>query len=237
MEYDTPSRNADKKMPILDMKVWLDNNTGNILFQHYEKPTASKNILHANSAQPITCRDSVHTQEILRRILNCSTELDWSKDIAPVLSDYIGRMMRSGYSQKYRVEALNRALRIYDKMREEDNDGRRPQYRPKDWNIISRRKEKEIKKYEWSTKGGHIAPIFVPPPTPNGELAKSLKQIADKEAEAGVHFKIVEAGGLSMKSILQKSNPLQKIGCGNPDCLPCKQGRGEGGNCESCGVN
>ena len=164
MEYDTPSRNADKKMPILDMKVWLDNNTGNILFQHYEKPTASKNILHANSAQPITCRDSVHTQEILRRILNCSTELDWSKDIAPVLSDYIGRMMRSGYSQKYRVEALNRALRIYDKMREEDNDGRRPQYRPKDWNIISRRKEKEIKKYEWSTKGGHIAPIFVPPP-------------------------------------------------------------------------
>ena len=125
MEYDTPSRNANKKMPILDMKVWLDNNTGNILFQHYEKPTASKNILHANSAPPITCRDSVHTQEILRRILNCSTELDWSKDIAPVLSDYIGRMMRSGYSQKYRVEALNRALRIYDKMREEDNDGRR----------------------------------------------------------------------------------------------------------------
>ena len=40
-----------------------------------------------------------------------------------------------------------------------------------------------------------------------------------------------------MKSILQKSNPLKKIGCGNPDCLPCKQGRGEGGDCESCSVN
>ena len=40
-----------------------------------------------------------------------------------------------------------------------------------------------------------------------------------------------------MKSILQKSNPLQTIGCGNPDCLPCAQGRGEGGNCESCSIN
>ena len=40
-----------------------------------------------------------------------------------------------------------------------------------------------------------------------------------------------------MKSILQKSNPLQTIGCGNPDYLPCKQGRGGGGNCESCSVN
>ena len=29
----------------------------------------------------------------------------------------------------------------------------------------------------------------------------SLKVIADGEAEAGVHFKIVETGGLSMRSI------------------------------------
>ena len=98
------------------------------------------------------------------------------------------------------------------------------------------RREKEKKKHDWSTRGGYIAPIFVPP-TPNSELANSLKAIADNEAEAGVHFKIIETGGLSLRSVIQRSNPLETPGCDSPDCLPCKPGRGEGGNCEGCGVN
>ena len=80
---------------------------------------------------------------------------------------------------------------------------------------------------EWSSRGGHIAPIFVPP-TPNSELATSLRAIADSEAEAGVLFKIVETGGLSMKSVLQKSNPLETMGCDSQDCLPCENYTGRG---------
>ena len=64
-----------------------------------------------------------------------------------------------------------------------------------------------------------------------------LKAVADNEAEAGVHFKIIETGGISVKSILQKSNPLETAGCDLGDCLPCKPGRGEGGQCEGCGIN
>ena len=92
--------------------------------------------------------------------------------------------------EKYRVDTLVSTLRIYDKMVEEDNNGSRPIYRPKDWNVVSRKKEKERKKYEWSTKGGHIAPIFVPP-TPNSELVTILKEIATREAEAGVNIKLI----------------------------------------------
>ena len=236
MEHDIPSKNIDNKMPILDMKVWIERSSGNIMFQHYEKPTASGNIMHANTAQAVTCRNSVHTQEIMRRLLNSSPLLDWDSSVAPVLSEYMLRMMQHGYPQQYRVDTLRRALRIYDHMVEEDRKEVRPLYRPKSWNITARRKEKQKKKYEWSTKGGHIAPIFVPP-TPNGELANSLKRIADDEAELGVHFKIVETGGISMRSILQRSNPLQTIDCDNDDCLPCKTGRGAGGDCEGGGIN
>ena len=225
MEYDVPSRNTARKMPILDMEVWIDENEGNIMFQHYEKPTASQSILHANSAQSVSCRNSVHTQEILRRLLNSSPMLDWKICVAPVLSKYMSRMMLCGYPEKYRIDTLNRALRIYDKMKEEDDNGTRPLYRPKDWNVVVRRKEKEKKKYDWSTRGGYVAPIFVPP-TPNSELANSLKVIADSESEAGVHFKIIETGGLSMRSVLQRSNPLETVGCDSPDCLPCEHGRG-----------
>ena len=122
MVFDVPSRNADKKMPILDMKVWMDAD-GNIMFQHYEKPTSSKTVMHANSAQSITCRNSVHTQEIMRRLLNSSPMLDWKTCVAPVLSRYMARMMHCGYPEKYRRDTLTRALRIYDKMIEDDNIG------------------------------------------------------------------------------------------------------------------
>ena len=34
MEYDVPKRNMNNTMAILDMEVWLDSQTGNIIFQH-----------------------------------------------------------------------------------------------------------------------------------------------------------------------------------------------------------
>ena len=82
----------------------------------------------------------------------------------------------------------------------------------------------------------HCANICTPP-TPNSELANSLKVIAESEAEAGIRFRIVETGGRSVKSILQKSNPTANVGCEEEDCLPCRPGRGEGGDCRRCGIN
>ena len=76
--------------------------------------------MHADTAQAVTCRNSVHTQEIMRRLLNSSPLLDWDSSVAPVLSEYMLRMMQHGYPQQYRVDTLRRALRIYDHMVEED---------------------------------------------------------------------------------------------------------------------
>ena len=154
-------------MSILDMKVWMDENDGDIMFQQYEKPTASRNIMHANTAQSVTCRNSVHTQEIIRRLLNSSPLLEWESCVAPVLSQYMLRMMRHGYPKQYSVDTLRRALRIHDHMIEQDRKGVRPVYRPKEWNIVTRRKEKEKKKYEWSTQGD-ISTQFSSPPPPVG---------------------------------------------------------------------
>ena len=52
-------------------------------------------------------------------MLNSSPLLDWKTCVAPVLSIYMSRMMQNGYPEKYRVDTLVRALRIYDKMVEE----------------------------------------------------------------------------------------------------------------------
>ena len=134
------------------------------MFQHFEKPSASHNIMHAKSAQSISCRNSVHTQEILRRLFNSSPLLDWETCVAPVISTYMLRMMNNGYPERYRLDTLTRALRIYDKMVKDDKDGIRPLYRPKEWNILARVKEKEKKKYNWSTRGDTLLLFLSHPP-------------------------------------------------------------------------
>ena len=121
-------------------------------------------------------------------------------------------------------------------MVEDDLSGKRPLYRPREYERIPRKLEKQKKKMNWSNRGGYISPIFVPP-TPNGELANELKLIAEKEAEAGIMFRIVETGGRSIKSMLQKSNPSSTLGCDAAACLPCRTGQGEGGNCRASGIN
>ena len=97
-------------------------------------------------------------------------------------------------------------------------------------------KDKKKKKHSWSNKGGHVAPIFVPP-TPNSELASMLKDVVDRESEGGVSFKIVETGGKTVKTVVQKSNPTATAGCTDLECIACRQGRGEGGNCRGSGIN
>ena len=114
MEAEFPSNDMNGKMAILDMSVWMDSDN-NIVYEHYQKSVASKQILSAHSVQSTTCKRSVHVQEVLRRILNNSTGLDWDKSVAPVLTEYMKRMQQAGYDEKFRKNVL----RIHDKMRDD----------------------------------------------------------------------------------------------------------------------
>ena len=64
------------------MYVWIDDNS-NIVYEHYEKPMASKQILSEQSAQSTACKKSVHVRELVRRLLNTSRRLDWNSTTAP----------------------------------------------------------------------------------------------------------------------------------------------------------
>ena len=235
MEADTPSRNSDGKLPILEMKVWTDEN-GILLYQHYEKPVSSKTVMHSQSAHSSMCKRGVHTQEVLRRLLNCSQSLSWEADVAPVITEYMSRMKVAGYRERYRKDVLKHALNIYDKKWEDHNSGIRPIFRPKDWHREERKSAKERKRHEWATKGGYIAPIFVPS-TPGSELMKRMRQVVDRESKKELRFKIVEMGGRTLKSELQKSNPTATPGCEEKDCLGCRAEKGKGGQCHRNNVN
>ena len=235
MEADWPSKNPDKCMPILDMKVWT-NKEGSIVYRHYEKPVSRKTVLHSKSAHPATCKRSVHTQEVLRRMLNCSKKVNWKKDTAPIVSEYMKRMCKAGYNENYRKAILTQALAIYDRKWEEEEKGIRPVYRPKDYKKEERKREKEEKRHDWAKSGNCIAPIFVPA-SPESTLLKMMREEAKKLEEEGIKFKIVEMGGSTMKRELQRSNPTATPGCKKEDCECCKRERGKGGPCHTNNVN
>ena len=107
-------------------------------------------------------------------------------------------MKEAAYEENYRESILKQALAIYDTKVDEEKNNTRPLYRPKDWQKEERSKKKKDKKRDWSTKGGHIAPIFIPS-TPRGELARRMKKVVENEKKAGINFKIVEMGGKKMK--------------------------------------
>ena len=84
------------------MEVRSDKDSGHILYRHYEKPMTSKLVMHSMSAQSYYCKKSVHTQEVVRRLLNSSVRLDWDQEIAPVITTYMSRLMNAGYDENFR---------------------------------------------------------------------------------------------------------------------------------------
>ena len=86
MEADHPGRDDNRKLEILDMKVWLDDDRMAV-YQHNEKAVSNKQVEHAQSAlcNSASANCTVHVNEITRRILNTSSKLDWNNQTAPIL--------------------------------------------------------------------------------------------------------------------------------------------------------
>ena len=237
VEEDLPGRHPDKCLPILDMKVWLDEN-GHLYHKHYQKPMASNLVISARSAHPTSTKRAIHIAELVRRLLNTSRDLDWDQYVAPVLSEYMARMKAAGYNEDYRKHCLQHALKIYDaKLRDNDN-GVSPLNRLPGFRKVERRKEKQQKRKGWSQKGGYTAPIIIPA-TPDGILAKKLREVAESEATPGLRLKIVERGGKRLGNVLSKPNPTSSDHCIRKDhpkakkrCVGCNQNGGIS-NCQT----
>ena len=76
LTLDTPSMNADKKLPCLDLKLWIDSE-GLIQFEFYSKPMSSPYLLLQRSAVSRNTKRSTLFQEGMRRVRNCSLDLPW----------------------------------------------------------------------------------------------------------------------------------------------------------------
>ena len=222
MEEDLPSRYEDKKLPILDMKCWISED-GHLEYEHYEKPMASKLVIPARSAHSDNSKRNVHVCELVRRLMNTSRRLSWSQYFVPILEEYMKRMMKAGYHEEYRKDVLAHALNIYQTKLDENDAGGVPLNRPNSYKKVERKKQKKIKKRNWSKKGDYVAPIIIPA-TPNSELAKMLREVAETEKDKRLRFKIVEKGGKTIERSLMRPNPTGDSQCKKPKCPVCPSG-------------
>lgn len=221
METDYPTNHSDGLMPILDLKVNMQDNM--IVYRYYRKDMANFKLLMAKSAMPFKMKKTCLIQEVLRILRNTSRRLD-NEIKTNFLNEFSYRMMISGYSEKVRLEVIQKGLEAYERQLKRDEENECPLYRPKGYNEEERRKKKLRNKMSWYKP--HDTVLFCPP-SPNSMLANEMKKIAAEEKTlSGISIKVVERAGHKIRSLLPGMQ--EEASCRRNDCIVhANGGRGQ----------
>ena len=225
---DYPSKHENGFMPLLDIQVRVVDNQ--VDYKFYSKPMSNPYVILANSALPEQMKRNSLVQEAIRRLRNTKRDTEWETKAA-ILSEFVYKMKISGYSEKFRLEIIQAAVRGYEKQCLDADNGVKPLHRPRNFSAEQRWKTKSMTKTSWYRPFNAI--LFVPA-TPNGELQKTIQKIVTEEAaRLNLTAKVVESGGVSLKQQLVKTD---LTGCFYPDCYLCESDS-KGGSHTKSGVH
>ena len=200
LEIDVPSNNPDNKLPVLDVKLWTENQQ--IFWEFYKKPISNKMTIHKRTAIPYKDKRQTVLQEALRRLRNTHPDLeDTVRD--KHLTDFSKSMKLSGWNQNERHQVIKGALTIYGGEIDKYRRGERQLYR----NKIERQrdKEKKLDSNIWFMKGGHTSTLKLCH-TPGDKLATMLKGFVNQTADGG-KARILSQAGPTILSKLTIKNP------------------------------
>ena len=154
--YDVPSNYSDGKMPALDLSVSINEEEENrIDYELYEKPSKNPRVLLVDSAINSAAKRTILTQECIRRLQNTKVELGYDCQNKHI-TEFMLKLKNSGYSQKYRIEILDSALKGFKKMLEEDRLGIKPLFRDRNWKKEERKIQKKSKSPFWRKKSLYL---------------------------------------------------------------------------------
>ena len=103
---------GDKKLPTLDVKIWVEQNR--ILYNFFEKPMSTNLVLHAKTAQSKIVKFASLTQEVVRRLLHTSRELPSSCRMEN-LERFSVKMMTSEHKPEFVKQVLIAGIVKYEK--------------------------------------------------------------------------------------------------------------------------
>ena len=94
-EMETPEQFPNGRLPTLDFQCWLEGDKVKYLF--FQKEMAKKQVIHRHSALGENVKISSLNQNLVRRMLNTSEEVDISERIK-VIDEYSDQLVASGLS-------------------------------------------------------------------------------------------------------------------------------------------
>ena len=210
--YDAPSCNSDNKMPVLDLKIWCQDNK--ILFRFFEKSMAADRTIMRDSALSWMTKKVSLSNEICRQLLNTSPELILTGEAELDIEQFCYKMYLSGYSEKERMIIEREGRNQYKNIVKMSDIGCRPMYRGSDWCKQERAVSKLRSRKEWYGKKND-AVIFAQA-TPEEVLQREIQKVVNS---SGLRLKVVERGGKSLKGVFQRSDVMPDSRCWKDDCV------------------
>ena len=94
MEFDVPSLHREGRLPVLDLHLFIKDNVVKTSF--FSKPISSPYTILFQSALSTKQKRNTLLQEGLRRLRNCSPDLD-RFEVNDIMSRYMNMIRISGY--------------------------------------------------------------------------------------------------------------------------------------------
>ena len=123
--WDTPGKNRNNRMPVLDLEVWIQEVEGvkTIMHSFYKKPVASRYTVLKRRALSHKIKKNTLLQEALRRLGNISTSLPWTETVTH-LAEYSNMLRLSGYNERERYHNVKGAITRHREMRKNSMYGK-----------------------------------------------------------------------------------------------------------------
>ena len=109
---DCPSKYDNGRMPVLDISMWTTESENGTLsnYEFYSKPMANSVSIPADSALSHNVKLSTYRQMVFRVLRNTAIHLPWHIKTKH-LNDLNFKMMLGGYSEGFRVKAIEGGIK------------------------------------------------------------------------------------------------------------------------------
>ena len=203
---DFPANHEDKMMPVLDLKVLINQNKISHVF--YRKECSRPCVILNRSAVSAGIKRNVIFQEGLRIIRNCSTDTP-ANTVNHHLTVFMNSLRRSGYNERYRLNMI-RGIRNRAKQIEENiNSGKWRRYRSDSLTRASKLKRPGRYASTWFLGGGvrdTIRTSITPGSTLATQIRSKLNMIQDKTRRT----KVIESSGKPVYAGLRTKDPFNE---------------------------
>ena len=137
---------ADGKLPTLDTKLWMEN--GVIMYDFYEKPMVGNRVMSKKSAIGENTKISSLSNDLIRRLKNCSELLADNQRIK-VVDSYAQKLVNSGYSWDQTVRIITSGIKGYESKRKRCLARGEPLHKSAASGAAARIKKKLTQKSAW----------------------------------------------------------------------------------------